>query len=151
LTARFEWLESTPALVVFAVAVVAEILADKIPVIDHLLDSAQTFVKPVAGTILAASVLSDLSPLQATALGLITGGVVAETVHLTKASLRVASSATTAGLANPLVSAAEDVVALSGSLLAIAVPLLLALLALGAIAAAWWGIRRLTRPHEVRR
>ena len=64
-TRTFQWLESWPALTVLGVAVVTEILADKFPVVDNFLDAAQTFVKPVAGTILAASVLSELSPLQA--------------------------------------------------------------------------------------
>ena len=40
LGARFEWLESTPALIVFGVAVLAEVLADKIPVVDHALERA---------------------------------------------------------------------------------------------------------------
>lgn len=143
LTENFGWLESTPALIVFGVAVVIEILADKIPVVDHLLDSAQVFVKPIAGTILAASVLTDLTPLQAAVLGLITGGVVAETVHLTKAQLRFVSTATTAGVANPLVSAVEDFVALAGSLLAIVLPVLVAVLAIIGLVIAWRLLRRL--------
>ena len=54
-------------------AVVAEILADKIPVVDHFLDGVGLFVKPVAGTLVLASTLSGTSPLAATVLGLILG------------------------------------------------------------------------------
>ncbi|HXV74709.1 MAG TPA: DUF4126 domain-containing protein [Candidatus Polarisedimenticolaceae bacterium] len=145
LSEPFAWLESTPALVVFGVAVVLEIVADKVPVVDHALDGLQAWVKPVAGTILAASVLVELSPLQATVLGLITGGAVAETVHLTKAGLRLASTTTTAGVANPLLSIAEDLGAAAGSLLAIVVPLLVVLVALVTIVIAWRGVRRFSR------
>src|SRR5512145_2759755 len=74
LSESFAWLGSTPALVVFGVAVVAEVLGDKIPVVDHFLDALHTLLKPIAGTVVAASVLTDLPPLPATVLSLITGG-----------------------------------------------------------------------------
>jgi len=125
LTRSFAWLESWPALIVFGVAVVFEFLADKFPVVDHFLDSIQVFVKPIAGTILMASVLTELSPLHATVLGLVGGGAVAGAVHLGKAKLRLASSATTGGAANPLLSLLEDVGAFVGSIAAIVVPLLM--------------------------
>ncbi len=142
LSNTFEWLASTPALVVFGVAVVTEILADKIPVVDNFLDLIQSFVKPVAGTILAASVLTELTPLQATVLGLITGGVVAGGVHLTKAKLRLASTATTVGAGNPVLSVIEDISALVGSLVSLVVPLLLVLLLIVASIVAWGVLRR---------
>ena len=128
LTRTFEWLESTPALIVFGIAVVTELLADKFPVVDNFLDAAQVFVKPVAGTILMASVLSELSPLQATVMGLIGGGTAAGVVHVGKAKLRLASSVTTAGTANPLISVVEDAGALVGSIASLVVPLLVVVL-----------------------
>lgn len=145
LTDKFEWLASTPALVVFGVAVVVEILADKFPVVDHFLDSIQAFVKPIAGAVLAASVLAELTPLQASVAGLVTGGAVAGTVHLTKANLRLVSSATTAGLANPVLSVVEDVGAFVGSVLALVVPVLLVLALAGALIGVWAFIRRRRR------
>ena len=101
----FEWLESWPALTVFGVAVVAELLGDKFPVIDNALDAIQIFVKPVAGVILMTCVLTELSPLQAAVLGLIAGSTAAGVVHVTKAKLRLASTATTAGIGNPFLPA----------------------------------------------
>jgi hypothetical protein len=142
LTGKFEWLASTPALVVFGVAVLVEILADKVPVVDHFLDSIQAFVKPIAGAVLAASVLAELTPLQASVVGLVTGGTVAGTIHLTKANLRLVSSATTAGLANPVLSVIEDVGAFLGSVLALVVPVLVVLLLVGALTGVWVFIRR---------
>src|SRR5437762_495318 len=38
LSPSFEWLSSWPALVIFGVAVGTEMLGDKIPIVDHLLD-----------------------------------------------------------------------------------------------------------------
>jgi hypothetical protein len=131
----FAWLRSTPALVVFGVAVAAEVLGDKVPVVDHALDALQALVKPVAGTLLAASVLTELPPLEATVLALVTGGAVSETVHLTKAKVRLLSTATTAGAGNPVLSVVEDVGAVVGSAAALVVPLLIAALALVALVA----------------
>lgn len=147
LTRHFEWLGSTPALIIFGVAVVTELVADKFPVIDNFLDSVQIFVKPVAGTLLAAAVVAELTPLQATVLGLVVGGTVAGGVHVAKAKLRLASSVTTAGLGNPLLSFLEDVGAFIGSLGAVLLPLLFAILiAVGAVIL-WFGIRgRRARP-----
>ena len=145
LTSYFDWLESWPALIILGVAVVTEILADKLPVVDNFLDSLQTFVKPIAGTILAASVLTELTPLQATILGLITGGSVAGGVHVMKAKTRLVSSATTAGVGNPFLSFIEDVGAFIGSLGAVLLPLLfVALLALAFIVT-WFALRRWSR------
>jgi len=142
LSDSFAWLASTPALVVFGVAVVAEVLGDKIPVVDHFLDALHTLVKPIAGTVLAASVLTDLPPLPATVLSLVTGGAVSEAVHLTKAKLRLLSTATTAGLGNPVLSVVEDLGAVAGSVAAVAVPLLIAFAALVALFCVWILLRR---------
>ena len=145
LTGKFEFLASTPALIIFGVAVLAEFLADKVPVVDHFLDSIQAFVKPIAGAVLAASVLAELTPLQASVVGLVTGGAVSGAVHLTKANLRLVSSATTAGLGNPVLSVIEDVGALAGSVMALIVPLILVLLLVAVLIGVWSFIMRLRR------
>jgi len=130
LSSSFEWLESTPALIVFGVAVIVELLADKVPVVDSFLDIAQTAVKPIAGTILAASVITELSPLQTVAIGIVLGGSAAGAVHLLKANTRVVALATTGGVGNPVVSVVEDAGALIGSVGAILVPVIMLVLLL---------------------
>lgn len=145
LTSSFEWMASTPALVVFGVAILLELLADKFPVVDNFLDAAQGFVKPIAGTILMAGVLSELTPLQATVLGIIGGGTAAGAVHLTKAKVRLASSATTAGIGNPLLSIAEDIAAFVGTLVSFVFPLLVVAVVLISLILIWRGIRRMLR------
>src|SRR5215475_7050170 len=59
---HFAWMEKTPALIVFGSAVVFEVLADKIPGLDHALHAVESFVKPVAGTLVAGSLFTNLDP-----------------------------------------------------------------------------------------
>jgi hypothetical protein len=133
LSGPFEWLATWPALVVFGVAVVVEILADKIHVVDHLLDVVQGVVKPAAGAALVVAVVTDLTPLQATVLGILGGGGTAAVVHVAKAKVRLLSSALTSGLGNPILSLMEDVVTGLGSVVAILAPLLVILFFLSAL------------------
>jgi hypothetical protein len=78
-------------------------------------------------------------------LGLIAGSTAAGAVHVTKAKLRIASTATTAGAGNPFLSILEDVAALVGTLSALVVPLIMLLLMIVAVVLAWMAIRRWRR------
>jgi hypothetical protein len=142
LISHFEWLESTPSLIVFGAAVVAELLADKVPWFDNLLDIVQTFVKPIAGVLAAAAVLHELTPLQGAVLALVLGGGVAGAVHLGKAKVRLLSTASTGGLANPVVSVVEEGGAWSLALAALVVPLIAAAVLLLLLIAVVWLVRR---------
>jgi hypothetical protein len=134
LGASFQWMAGTPALVVFGSAVVFEVLADKVPYLDHMLDAGGIFVKPVAATILAASLFTQLDPLVATILGLVTGGSIAGVVHAMKGVTRVVSTGTTAGFANPFLSFTEDAAAIAGVVLAFVIPVVAALAAIAIVA-----------------
>lgn len=105
--------------------VIIEMLADKIPAVNHLNDLIQTFVRPVAGAIAfaaSANVVTDVSPVLALAAGLLVAG----TVHLTKAGVvRPAVTATTGGAGNVPVSIAEDVTSTVLSILAVVLPILI--------------------------
>ena len=138
----FHWMSSTPALVVFGSAVVFEVLADKIPGLDHVLHAVEAFVKPAAGTLVAASLFTNLDPMTASVLGLIGGGAIAGAVHAVKGTTRVVSTATTAGLGNPILSFMEDGLAGFGIVFALLLPILAALFILVFLA---FGIRRLVR------
>lgn len=119
LSPSFEWLASTPALVVFSVAVVLELLADKVPVLDHLLDMVQTGVRPLAGAFVVAASFSPLEPLPASILGLVTGTPVAGVVHMGKSKIRALSTLGTGGLGSPILSIIEDFATLVGSTFAV--------------------------------
>ncbi|HKQ61439.1 MAG TPA: DUF4126 domain-containing protein [Candidatus Polarisedimenticolaceae bacterium] len=125
LAESWQWLASTPALVIFGAAVIAELLADKIPAVDHLLDLLGLVLKPAAAVGLVAAAGVDLGPLGATVLGILAGAPLAGGLHLLKAKTRLASSALTLGLANPLISLIEDGLALGGVLVALVLPLVL--------------------------
>jgi hypothetical protein len=150
LTSHFEWLESTPSLVVLGAAVIAELVADKVPWFDHLLDLLQSFVKPVAGAIAVAAVLHELTPLQGAVLALVLGGGIAGAVHVGKANLRLLSTASTGGLANPAVSVVEEGGAWSLALAAIWAPLAAAAVLLGLFLVAIWWMRKRRRFRAVR-
>ena len=119
----FRFLGSNTALLVFSIATVIEILGDKIPAVDHALDALSTFLKPVAGMVLAASVLWTVNdPIVALALGVMVGAPSALVPHAAKATLRGVLSPLTLGLAAPILSVIEDIVAFGLVALAILAP-----------------------------
>jgi uncharacterized membrane protein len=120
---KFSWLSSDVALIVLIVASIVEIVADKFPAVDHFLDSIGTFARPIAGAVAAASVLTDVEPTTAAIVGLIIGGPTSFGFHTLKAGTRVASTATTFGCANPVISLLEDVLSIGLSVLAIFAPI----------------------------
>jgi uncharacterized membrane protein len=133
LSPTFEWLSSTPALVIFGVAVVFEVLADKVPALDHLLDMVQTAVRPLAGALVVAASFSPLGPLPAGVFGLVAGTPVAGVVHLGKAKIRALSTLGTGGLGSPVLSVIEDAATLIGSTLALVTAIVaLVLIGIGA-------------------
>jgi hypothetical protein len=122
----FDWIGTYPALIAFGTATLLEILAYYIPWVDNLLDSVATPVAVVAGVIITASVVGDVSPWLRWSLAVIAGGGIAAVVQSGTVLLRGASSVTTGGLGNVVVSSAE----LLGSVLTATLALLFPLIAL---------------------
>src|SRR5215472_6990406 len=60
---QFAWLGTLPALTMFGVAALAEILAYYVPGVDNLLDTVATPAALVAGTVVSAAVMTDLPPM----------------------------------------------------------------------------------------
>jgi hypothetical protein len=127
----FEWLGSYPALVTFSVATCLEIAGYYIPWVDHLLDTVATPAAVVAGTLVSASVIGDMSPFLKWTLAAIAGGGAAGLVQGTTVLARGTSTATTAGLGNPLVATAELGGALTVSILSLVAPVLAAIVVAG--------------------
>lgn len=121
--AGFEWLSGWPALFGLMVASVLEVGAYYIPWLDNLLDTLATPTSILAGTLLSTSFLHiDNSVLQ-WGLGLILGGSSAGIVQAGTSLLRLGSSATTGGIANPVVASGENIASIGLSLLTILLPL----------------------------
>jgi len=124
LSPSFEWIGTPPALIVFAVATLLEIGAYLIPWLDNALDSIATPAATIAGVIVMAAVLTDVSPLARWTLAIIAGGGAAATVQGLTVVTRAASTGTTGGCANPVFSILEAIGACTLSILAIALPLI---------------------------
>ena len=121
--AGFAWLGSWAALLTLAVATVLEIAGYYIPVVDPLLDTLTTPASFIAGTILMTSALPHLDPTLRWTLGVLVGGGTAGLVQTGTALLRGASTASTGGLANPVLATAENTLAVGGAVLALLLPL----------------------------
>jgi hypothetical protein len=67
------WITSDAALVMFGVAALVEIVADKVPVIDHALDLLQTVLSPVAGVLVLLGPATALAPAFGLAIAIIAG------------------------------------------------------------------------------
>ena len=147
---RFDWLSSDVALIVLIVASVVEIVADKVPAVDHFLDAVGTFIRPLAATVATASVLTgaDVNPTVAAVVGLMIGAPTSFGFHTLKAGTRVASSAATFGCANPVLSLIEDVISVSLSLVAIFIPLAVPI-ALGLLVWLLWLVAKRIRRRDV--
>src|SRR5512133_3842644 len=128
LSAPWDTLTNPWIILLLCILVIIEMLADKLPAVNHLNDAIQTFIRPVAGAIVfaaSANVISKVHPVLALAAGVLVAG----TVHVAKAGvMRPAVTATTGGVGNVPVSIAEDIVATVTSFLAIVVPLLIGIL-----------------------
>ncbi len=128
-------------LILLGILVIVEMLADKIPAVNHANDAIQTFVRPAAGAVAfaaSAKVITDINPILALAAGLLIAGG----VHVVKsAAVRPAVTAVTGGAGNVPVSLAEDAVSTVVSILSVVIPLIIgvfAIVSLGLLLGWWW-------------
>ena len=119
-----------------------EFFADKIPVVNHVNDAVQTFVRPAAGAIVfaASASVAEVHPVLSMAAGLLIAGG----VHAAKSvAVRPAITATTGGAGNVPVSILEDIVSTVLSILAIIIPVIIAAIIILITAfIVWWLWRR---------
>jgi hypothetical protein len=124
LSPRFEWIGSYYATIAFGTATVVEVLAYYIPWLDHILDLIASPAAIIAGMVVTASVVMDISPFLKWTLAIIAGGGAAAIVQGVTVTLRTKSSLMTAGAGNVLVSSVELAGSVVTALLAIIVPIL---------------------------
>jgi hypothetical protein len=136
------WLATPGAMTLLGVAAIVEILAYYIPGVDNLLDTIATPAAFVAGTVVAAAVITDLPPMVKWATAVIAGGGIAGATQGMTALLRAKSTMFTGTLGNPVIATAESGGSLIVSLLALAAPLAAILLI---VAFFWLTIRLLRR------
>jgi uncharacterized protein DUF4126 len=150
----YRWIQGGWALGVVSVLLVAELVLDKVAVVDHVNDLVQTLVRPAVGGVIfaatSAAERADASPFMQEHpwVGVLAGVVVAGVVHAAKAGARPLVNTTTVGTGTPVVSAAEDAASLAMSLVAVFLPLLV-LVVLGL--AGWAAVAAIRRARRRRR
>lgn len=120
------WVGSDVAIACLGAATLAELLAYYIPLVDNFLDSLAGPAALVAGAIVTGGMLGDLPDWLQWGTGIVAGAGVAGTVQLGTTAVRAASTTSSAGIANPAVSTAENLFSTIGAVLAVVAPLLAA-------------------------
>ena len=156
----WQWLSNGWVLLILAVLLAVEVVADKVPVVDHVNDVVQTVVRPTAGglafgagsssqTVTVSDPASFFGSHQWVPVA--AGVVIALCVHGVKAASRPVVNASTAGVGAPVASTAEDITSVALSVLAILLPVLVLLgLVLLVLAGVWVFRRRRRRKREGR-
>jgi hypothetical protein len=123
LAVPYDALASDLALGGLALLALIEIVGDKVPALDSVVQAVQWPLAMAAGAILFASqqsIVQDVSPALAILVGLLTAGG----VHALRATIRPAVNLGTLGMGGPVVSAVEDGLALVLTILALLAPVL---------------------------
>ncbi|MET8086878.1 DUF4126 domain-containing protein [Micromonospora sp. NPDC005197] len=151
LPSGWTWLGNGWVIVILAVLLAVEVVADKVPVVDHINDVVQTVVRPTAGG-LAFGAGSSSETVTVSDPGsfftshqwvpVATGVLLAFGVHLLKSAARPVINATTAGFGAPVASTAEDATSVVVSLVAIILPVLVLAFLVGLVVFIYWFFRR---------
>ena len=142
----FEWLAMPSVCIALAVATVCEITAYYIPWVDNALDTISTPAAMIAGTLTTMAVSSgEMSQFASWAAAIIIGGGTAGAVQMSTVAVRGLSTATTGGIANPVVSTGEWIGAFLLSILSLLVPVLVVIVVLIMVV---WGVRWVRRKKQ---
>jgi hypothetical protein len=132
---NFTFITSDWFIAILVIFTILDFVADKIPVIDHTWDAVHTIIRPILGAIVATAAgsqsltgahqaaftthagstrtVAELSVFPLANLALLVffliGGGLAALSHTAKATTRLASTFTTAGMLNIILSVLEDV------------------------------------------
>jgi uncharacterized membrane protein len=128
----WSWLSNGWALVILGILLAVEVVADKVPIVDHANDVVQTVVRPTAGglafgagsasqTVTVSNPGSFFGSHQWVPVA--AGVLIALCVHGAKATARPVVNVSTAGFGAPVVSTIEDFGSALLSVLAILTPI----------------------------
>ncbi|MFL5760463.1 MAG: DUF4126 domain-containing protein [Thermomicrobiales bacterium] len=140
----YDFIASTWTILALIVLLTIELVADKIPGIDHANDLIQSVIRPAAGAFLMMAVINDNRSLNPV-VGMIIGLLIAVAVHTIKALSRPHITMSTGGMGNPIVSLLEDAVSGLTSVLAILVPIAALILFTISGAFLFWSYRSVQR------
>ncbi|BCJ72642.1 membrane protein [Catellatospora sp. IY07-71] len=146
LPSAWSWLGNGWVLMILAVLLAIEFVADKVPAVDSINDVVQTVVRPTAGGMAFAAgsgsetvTVADPGTLWTEKLWIpiVIGLLIALTVHGVKATARPVLNVATVGMAAPVVSTVEDGASAGLSVVAIIIPFLVVLFLIGFV---WWAV-----------
>jgi hypothetical protein len=138
----FQWIATPTATAALGIATFLEIGGYYVPWLDNMLDAAATPAAIIAGTFITASVMPEMTPFLKWSIAAITGGSAAGVVQGATVLTRAASSFTTGGFGNPIVSTAEA----GGSIIITALSLMIPLVTLGLLVFLFaWAGRKIYR------
>lgn len=147
----YAWLTNGWVLAIIGVLLLAEMVLDKVPVVDHVNDMIQTAVRPAAGGVVfsatqaAAQLDHSTWMTQNPWVSWVLGVGLALAVHVMKATARPVVNVSTAGMGAPVVSTVEDAGSLGMSLIAVFFPVLVVVALIALAVPAWLMIRTLRR------
>ncbi|MEU4439738.1 DUF4126 domain-containing protein [Micromonospora chalcea] len=151
LPSGWQWLGNGWVVLILAVLLAVEVVADKVPVVDHVNDVVQTVVRPTAGGLAFGAgagsetvTVSDPDTFFSSHqwVPVVVGVLIALGVHLLKAAARPVINATTAGVGAPVASTAEDATSVVMSVVALLLPVLVLVFLLGLVFFVPWLFRR---------
>ncbi|GIF18750.1 hypothetical protein BJ973_008290 [Actinoplanes tereljensis] len=153
LPSGWSWLSNGWVLVILGILLAVEVVADKVPVVDHVNDVVQTVVRPTAGglafgagssaqTVTVSDPGSFFSSHQWVPVA--AGVLIALCVHGFKAVARPVVNVSTAGFGAPVASTVEDIGSILMSVLAVLMPVLV-LVGLGLLGWAGYAVLRRRR------
>ncbi|GIM91532.1 DUF4126 domain-containing protein [Paractinoplanes toevensis] len=153
LPSGWSWLSNGWVLVILGILLAVEVVADKVPVVDHVNDVVQTVVRPTAGglafgagsssqTVTVSDPGSFFSSHQWVPVA--AGVLIALCVHGFKAAARPVVNVSTAGFGAPVASTVEDIGSVLMSVLAVLMPVLV-LVGLGLLGWAAFAVMRRRR------
>jgi hypothetical protein len=160
LPSGWQWLSNGWVLMILVVLLAIEVVADKVPVVDHVNDAVQTFVRPTAGGLAfgagatsQTATVSDPGQFFSTNqwVPIALGVAIALAVHLVKAATRPVVNATTAGIGAPVASTAEDATSVIMSVVALVLPVLVLVLLAGMVLGAGALLRKRAERKRARR
>ncbi len=107
LNESWQWIGSLTAIITLTIATLIEIFGYYIPWLDNALDTIAVPLAAIAGTAVMVATMADLNPIITWALAIIAGGGTATAIKGNASMLRLGSSTTTGGVANPIVTTVE--------------------------------------------
>ena len=124
LNENWQWVGSSAAMITLGIATIVEIGVYLVPWLDNLLDTIAVPLAAIAGTAVMLSTMADLDPVVTWSLAIIAGGGTATAIKASTSTARLASTTTTGGIANPIVSTVELGTSIVMSVLAFVAPVI---------------------------